>query len=537
MTKFVPGGPQRYRHQRKGLRRMIETRGVFGLLFEPGTGKTAVVLDYASLLALKHPKRVARVLVVCPLVAIDTWVSQTETFASPQVDYWAEALGGSTRQKVEALAARGEHGYGSVRPTRGHKVPHIQRSTAIVSRSTPVADGPRVTDERPLLQIEVMNLEAFSSRRSITKSKTMADLVYDAVQRYGPDLVVVDESHKIKGASANASRLLARIGKTVPRRVILTGTVIPHSPLDVFGQWRFLEPTAFGSLDPRDPSKRRPATYGGFKNRYARLGGYMGREVMGFKNLDELRQVMARNSMAVRKEDALDLPQTTDITIPVHLSPAESKAYASMKSDLAAWLADGSSATATSRLTQMLRLRQITSGHLPDDSGTVQEIGSSKADTIRSLVHDTLSDEKRLVVFGFFTAEIEQIRQRLQSPGTEVVTVTGATSAEERARIRKRFGSDDPQRIVLIAQVKTMSVAVNELVTASHAIYASLSQQLDDYVQSRDRLNRIGQTRPVTYWHVAAPGTVDEVVLDAHRDRTDLEQAVLSHIRGETTHA
>ena len=81
-----------------------------------------------------------------------------------------------------------------------------------------------------------------------------------------------------------------------------------------------------------------------------------------------------------------------------------------------------------------------------------------------------------------------------------------------------------------MAQIKTMSLAVNELVTASHAIFGSLSQQRDDYIQARDRLDRIGQTQPVTFWHVIVPGTVDEVILKSHRDRTDLENAMLRHI-------
>jgi hypothetical protein len=60
--------------------------------------------------------------------------------------------------------------------------------------------------------------------------------------------------------------------------------------------------------------------------------------------------------------------------------------------------------------------------------------------------------------------------------------------------------------MILIAQTRTMSLAVNELVTASHAVFGSLSLQRDDMIQARDRLNRIGQTRPVTFWYALAPG-------------------------------
>ena len=542
MTTFIPGGPERFEHQKRGLKRLIDTGGVTALLFDPGLGKTATVLDYASILALKSPTKEARVLVVCPLVAVDTWVIQAEKFVSPMVNYWAEAVGGGLLERAETLASRG--GNPHARPfskkwatPHGPRAMHYEKAWAWGARSdgrerkiTP-AEGPDglVRCEKPRLIIEVINIDTLVSRRAVN-SRNMADVMVDAIQRYNPDLIVVDESHKIKSAQGNASRLLARVTKYVRRRVLLTGTVMPHSPMDVFGQWRFLEPYAFGELQP--DGTRRQATFGTFKDRYAKIGGWMGKEVIGFQNLDEMQAIMARNSIVARKEEALDLPPTTDVELAVHLSPQESKVYSEMKEQLASQLAQGQMATVTSRLTQMLRLRQITSGHLPDDRGVLNVIGTSKVDTIRSLCHDTLAGEKRIVIFALFTAEIEMLSKALAQKGTEIMEITGATDTDERLRMRLRFGSDAPQRMIIVAQIKTMSLAVNELVTASHAVFASMSQQRDDYIQARDRLNRIGQTRPVTFWHAMAPGTVDEVILQSHRDRTNLENAMLRHIQG-----
>jgi SNF2 family DNA or RNA helicase len=253
-----------------------------------------------------------------------------------------------------------------------------------------------------------------------------------------------------------------------------------------------------------------------------------------------MQKIMARNAVVARKEDALDLPGTTDVTIPVHLSAAERKAYAEMKDGLAVQLETGELSGALSRLTQMLRLRQITSGHLPDDDDTLNKIGDSKVETINSIVNDTLAGEKRVVIFCFFTHEIQALSKRLARDATghrlkdtEVMTITGATSTEERVRLRQQFGSADTRRMVMVAQVKTMSLAVNELVTASHAVFGSLSQQRDDLIQARDRLDRIGQTKPVTFWFAIAPGTVDEVILRSHRERTNLETVMLRHIQGE----
>ena len=371
MNVFTPGGPERFRHQRQGLAKMIQTRGVAALLFDPGLGKTATVIDYAGLLTLKSPVGEARVLVICPLVALDTWVSQVALFASPQIHWWAEALGGSITQRGEALAARGgrsaaRKGRAAVlRPGESPRARHRARSLAHAT-SEPL--GPLAGPESlpsPRLVLEVINIDTLSSRsRDPNKpSQLMSDLMVDAITRFAPDLVVVDESHKIKSATGNASRLLARVAHHVPRRVILTGTVMPHSPLDVFGQWRFLDPYAFG------PNATTPATYTAFRDRYAVMGGFMGRQVLSFRHLDEMQDVMARNAVVARKDDALDLPPTTDVIVPVTLSRAEQRAYDEMKQSLAAQLSSGA-VTVKNRLTQMMRLRQITSGHLPDDTGT-----------------------------------------------------------------------------------------------------------------------------------------------------------------------
>lgn len=551
MAKFEFGGPPRFAHQKRGLAKLIACGGVGALLMEPGTGKTAVTLDYCSLLALASPRREARVLVIGPLAAVDQWALQAPKWVSPQVNVWAEALGGSVMQRVEALRSRGGKPLKSVTGGKGRgagggvRAVHATRAWALAARRDGVEldrkaaakAGPDVLgDGKPRLVIEAINLDTLSQRRQVG-SKTMADVVLRAVTDFDPDLVVIDEMHKIKSVSSNASRLAGRIGARVERRIGLTGTVIPHSPLDVYGQWRFLDPRAFGRVQPN--GERRVATFKHFKEDYAEMGGYMGHEIVGFKNLDRLEEIMGERSSVAIKEECLDLPDAVDTVLPVALSPKELQSYKDMRTKLQVELreaddsreaGDGDEAAAASRLVRMTRLRQITAGHLPDDEGQVREIGRSKAKTIASLIHDTLEDEERIVVFGTFTRELAALEEEIADKRTTVLRIDGSTRPEDRLAMRQRFGSDDPARLVIVAQIKTLSVAVNELVTARNAIFASLPWQRDDIVQARDRLNRLGQKSATTFWYALAPNTVDELVFQAYQDRTDLEKALMSHI-------
>lgn len=539
MSLFQPGGPARYAHQIAALRKVIETKGVCALLMDPGTGKSAVALDYASILALKTETEV-RVLVLAPKVAIDSWVDHAAKFCAPGVEVWAEALGGSIADKAATLAARGPWS-----ASQHDRAINTRKSPAILCRARDNVEvsyqhGPLVRPaDGPRLIIEIVNYDAFASKAQLDSRRragiTRQQAMIKGVRMFEPHLIVADESHVLRGPTSNTSKAIAKLTEVCPRRLMLTGTVMPHSPMNVFAQWRFMAPLAFG-VRLADGSTR-PATFPGFRDSYAVMGGWMGKQIVGFKRLDEMESTMALNAIVVRKQDALDLPPISDVRMPIDLSPAEHSAYEKMKNSLALQLADGTLATAVNPLAQMMKLRQITSGHLTDDAGAMRVLGETKVKAARQIVNDTLLGENRVVVFAHFRHEVAAVAAALandkDAPGTVVEQISGDTSPEERILIRKRFGDTtaNPERIVLVAQMRTMSLAVNELVTASHAVYLSLSERREDWVQSRDRLDRIGQIRPVTFWNVVVPGTIDEVMLHAHETRTNLEAAVLDHIR------
>jgi SNF2 family DNA or RNA helicase len=340
-----------------------------------------------------------------------------------------------------------------------------------------------------------------------------------------------------------------QLGQLAPHRIILTGTVNPHSPLDCYGQWRFLAPWTFSQqagepwvkkplrMTRMQQASIRPWSWGAFKTFYTVPGGYKGKGIKSFQNQDDLQRRVAERSHVVLKKDAMDLPPVTpDMDIHVTLSRKEQQAYTEMRDDLAAQMADGSLLEAPNALAKIMKLRQVTAGFMRDtESGVTHIIGDSKRKAMAEIATVQLAGENRLVVFGYFKSECALMVDLLRKiePHTTVEVITGQTKAADRLAIRKRFGdvSGNPERTILVAQQRTMSISVNELVTANHAIYGAMSERRDDWVQSRGRLDRKGQTRPVTFWNVLVPGSVDEVMLDRHKDRGNLEKALLDHIR------
>lgn len=510
-------------HQKDGVEFLKKVDGVGALLWDPGVGKTFATLAYVDHLATLYKQ--VRVLVVAPLTAADTWVLQPPLIMRSPVK--ARMLQGPTKNLLLRLA---EAGKWETVPDMPIKVDHY-------GQPEEMRKGHRVT----ILSMSAGAISTWCSSRPNTAQ------MLGAIRKYDPHLIVVDESHIIKAPTSQISKAMYSIGQVADRRIILTGTVNPRSPLDVFGQWRFLAPWTFSDTYDK-PFTKTPATmtsaqkrsikpwsWTRFSSRYTITGGYGGYETIGYVNLDELNSRVAERSMVVRKEDALDLPPVTDSTIHVTLSAKEQKAYEEMRKDLAAQLEDGSLLEAPNALAKIMKLRQITAGFAKDtETEEVHRLGVTKQRAVKELVDVTLAGENRLVVFAYFRSECETLADALKAKGRTVELITGETKAKDRLAIRQRFKdvSGNPEQTVLVAQARTMALSVNELVTAQNGIFVSLSERRDDWVQARGRLDRNGQLgNHVTFWNIVAPDTIDEIMLQRHKDRGDMEKALLDHIK------
>lgn len=103
------------------------------------------------------------------------------------------------------------------------------------------------------------------------------------------------------------------------------------------------------------------------------------------------------------------------------------------------------------------------------------------------------------------------------------VSLFGEIPAEIRQDIASQFQADQDTRL-LIANPAAAGTGFT-LTAASHAIYETLNWRYDHYAQSPDRNHRIGQTQSVTYIHLIAQDTIDEVIATALRKKSVLARA------------
>jgi SNF2 family DNA or RNA helicase len=322
---------------------------------------------------------------------------------------------------------------------------------------------------------------------------------------------VLDESHRIKAPGGKASRWLARVAtkQEHAKRLCLTGTPMPHSPLDLYGQFRFLDPNVFGS------------SYTRMRARYAECDARFPSKVKKWRNQDELAAKLDAHSWRVTADEVLDLPEAIHDTISVPLSPATLKFYRQLEKEMVAEIAAGT-VTVSNALTKLLRLQQATGGYArTDEQGCVLIDGTP---TKRQVLEDRLDDlpaTEPVVVFCRFRSDLDDVQAAARQLGREYAEVSG-----ERKDLERWQAGD---ATILGVQIASGGVGI-DLSRAAYAFYYSLGFSLGDYEQSLARLRRPGQTRCVRYYHLVAPGTVDEQVYAALRERRSVIDAVLRNL-------
>ncbi len=332
-----------------------------------------------------------------------------------------------------------------------------------------------------------------------------------------PDMIICDESQRIKTPGAKQSRSLHKMGARAKYKLILTGTPISNNPLEFFSQYKFLAPHIFGN------------SFTAFRNRYAIMGGFEGRQIVGYRNMPELMRKAHSIAFRVTKEEALDLPEYTDQVLYCELEPAAARVYKTLAKESVAELASGQQVTAANVLSRLLRLSQLSGGYMNIEDGPVEQVSKAKINLLADTLDDLTAAGKKTVIFARFLSEIGAIKKVLEDRGIDYEWITGEVPMEERGGIVKRFQTDDNCRVFL-AQIQTAGLGIT-LTAADTAIFYSLDFSYANYEQCRARIHRLGQKNACTYLHLVARNTVDEKVLKALKDKKNIADEVVDNWR------
>ena len=434
----------------------MQTSKGCAFLMDMGTGKTITTIAVAG--ALYQQRRISRMLVVAPKSIVDVWDEEFRKFAA--FPYTLAVLDGSGEKKADTIRHMGSTG----------------------------------------LQVIVVNYESCWR-------------LEEEIARWKPDMIVCDESSKIKNPQAKCSKALHRLGKKSSYNIILTGTPITNSPLDFFSQYKFLDDSIFGQ------------SFYSFRSYYAIMGGYQEHQIVGYKHLAELVKKAHSIAYRIRIDEAVELPEFVDEIRPIRLEPKAQKIYDGISKDSYAELMQGE-VTTRNVLTQLLRLSQCTGGFIRnDDGGDAQQISTAKLEALEDIVDECVEQGKKVVVFARFVPEIDAISRMLTKKGIGHAVIKGDVT--DRAEQVEAF-QKNPEIKVFIGQLATTGMGLT-LTAGTVAVYYSLDFSYANYEQSRARIRRIGQTQRGVYIHLVARGTIDEHVMSALQHKGDIAKMVVDN--------
>lgn len=430
------------------------------LLFEMGLGKTITSIAVAGALYQQH--KIRKVLIVAPVSILGVWKEEFEKFAD--FEYSLTVLKGPAKNKVRALR--------------------------------------KLLSENGLL-VAVVNYES--------AWRMEKDLL-----EWQPHLIIADEGHKIKTHNTAASKTMHRLGAAANYRLLLTGTIITNKAIDVFSQYKFLNPQIFGT------------SFYSWRARYFDMVGY-GNHTPVLKRSMENDLMEGLHSIAVRatKAECLDLPETTDIIRNVELETNAAAIYRDLVKDSYTELGAGE-VTATNILTKLLRLSQATGGFLTDDEGGKPHcISQAKMLALDDIIDGALQEGKKLVIIARFVPEIKEICARLDKKNIGYSCIMGGV--KDRAEQVAAFQTD-PEVQIFVGQIATAGLGIT-LTAASTLVFYSMDYSMSNFEQAKARIHRVGQKENCTYIYLAADGTVDGKILKALRNKADLARMLVDDYR------
>ncbi len=285
--------------------------------------------------------------------------------------------------------------------------------------------------------------------------------------------------------------------------------------MDVFSQWKFLDPTLFG------------LSYYAFRNRYAVMGGYYNHQIVKYRNMDELTSKAHSIAYRITKEEALDLPEQIFLHRYVELEDSARCLYDKVAEQSYAELLDGE-ITATNILTKIIRLSQISGGHLKDDLNRYQTVSKAKINELKNIIEEVVIDNKRkLVIFARFIPEIESIKELAKEMKLEYSCITGDIKIEKRGEMVNQFQNDENIKL-FIAQIQTAGLGIT-LTAADTAVFYSLDYNYANYSQAVARIHRIGQKNTCTYINLIANGTIDSKIINALHQKQDIAKSIVDN--------
>ena len=358
-------------------------------------------------------------------------------------------------------------------------------------------------------------------------------------------LLVLDESSAIKSDRTEQYKSCSKLRKRCGRIVILNGTPIANSPMDMYSQGEILSPEILTVKN-----------FFHFRARYAVVGGFQQRQIIAYQNLEDLQQRFKPHVIRRLKKDCLDLPPVLPaVTLTVALTPATWRIYREVRDEMVSWLTSTTVSVTQQAIIKSIRLAQICSGFLGgvveevtdiNEFGEdivettaleVQEVGREKLDFLMEWHREQLivDPNLKLLVWSRFIPELKRYLREVQKtfPDHAIGCVAGKAllgmKKDEERHIAMRLldpRTAPPGPVTVGGTLGTGSLGHN--FTSCHTTISMSSDfSLWKKLQADARVDRPGQVHAVSNFDIVATGpdgqkTIDHHIVKARRSKEDV---------------
>lgn len=459
-----------FNHQIDGVRFGLNKKK-FLLCDDQGLGKTKQIIDFVG--CLEETDTINKVLIVCGVNSLKY--------------NWQYEIGVHSDEKGWVLGTR-------FRKTTGKA---YEGSTK---------DKLDDLDNLPDCRYIITNIETLrAGAEKISKTKyhfPIAEKLQELCKNGTISVIAFDECHKSKEPTSLQSR--AMINVQAKYMVAMSGTPLMNNPLDLYFpmKWLGYENHSFYQ----------------FKQHYCTLGGWGGSQVVGYKNLEEIRAMMDNIMLRRLKSEVLDLPEKIRKIEYVDMTPKQNQIYKEVYNGVMSDLQKIK--FSNNPLSMMIRLRQAT-GWTGIISDKVQE--SAKMDRMIELVQEIVASGQKAIIFSNWESMTEVAKEKLKAYNPAYIT--GATKADERMKEVDRFQTDDKCKVI-IGTIGAMGTGLT-LTAAQNVIFLDSPWNMALKAQAEDRAHRIGTKGAVNIITLVCKNTIDERIEELVEKKGQIADALV----------
>lgn len=351
----------------------------------------------------------------------------------------------------------------------------------------------------------------------------------------GRTLVIIDESTRIKTPKSIRTKSITKFRDATHKRLILSGQPTTRGLLDLFAQYRFLDPDIIGT-----------ASVASFRQRYCVRGGYEMRQIVGYQNVEELLAKLEPYTFTMKKTS--EYPPVY-MTRHHDLNAEQRRMYKELKDDLYTWVTKAREAqehdeeygiACNNAAIALMRMQQVTCGYAQDrdEEGEVRitVLNTERAELTVDLIEE--AGDQHVIIYCAFRQCIEMVKaeldHRLSDPKLPdvdkhrytYIEVSGGVTGAQRSLDLDAFKQGKVMNMIGTAASGGIGL---DLSVASTTIYYSNTNSSEHREQSKARTDRIGQRRylegrGVTYIDLIGSPVCKKIIeqLDTKKTITDL---------------